>query len=525
MLTGLELELGAGIAITNPEPVDARGHAPRQPGQRARGYASVADACAAIENDLRFDGMPVYITGLGLHRWKHPDYSDAGLKPETVTAARRGLPLLLANTTELAAQTSELVLGMSATVINNTDAATADFGVDAGQADYRLVKDSSSSLLAYTNAAPSTTTTVKVRWQLVEQTGEAFPPFQVREYEKGDSFRYTFTDVVPNITRLLEVKQDLQFDNEEQIPLPNRTLLEAGTDPNYKLLSPLTAESGVSSVNGLSGAVTVTKNMVGLGNVTNDAQVKRSELAAPLGVATLDGNGKLLAVQFPDGLLSGLSWKGDYSFATGQVTSPEAALNGQPLPAAGAGNIGWYFLSQGSGSIAGPGGTQISYEQGDWIVSYGAVGYRKVDNTDAVQSVAGKTGAVTLVKADVGLSNVDNTSDLAKPISTAAAAALAGKLDAATVVTAGTALKFDVERTYGSEAAPRSDASYSLDPAGAMVNTVVMVIHQAATAPTLSNTIFRSTTISASYKANVVNYLLFFYRNSSLVHYTIYQLK
>lgn len=40
-----------------------------------------------------------------------------------------------------------------------------------------------------------------------------------------------------------------------------------------------------------------------------------------------------------------------------------------------------------------------------------------------VQSVAGKVGAVSLVKGDVGLSNVDNTSDSNKPVSTAQAAA------------------------------------------------------------------------------------------------------
>lgn len=40
-----------------------------------------------------------------------------------------------------------------------------------------------------------------------------------------------------------------------------------------------------------------------------------------------------------------------------------------------------------------------------------------------VQSVAGKTGAVSLAKADVGLGNVDNTSDANKPVSTAQAAA------------------------------------------------------------------------------------------------------
>ena len=44
-----------------------------------------------------------------------------------------------------------------------------------------------------------------------------------------------------------------------------------------------------------------------------------------------------------------------------------------------------------------------------------------------VQSVSGKTGTVTLLKADVGLGNVDNTSDAAKPVSTAVQTALDGK--------------------------------------------------------------------------------------------------
>lgn len=48
-----------------------------------------------------------------------------------------------------------------------------------------------------------------------------------------------------------------------------------------------------------------------------------------------------------------------------------------------------------------------------------------------VTSVAGRTGAVTLAAADVGLANVDNTSDLSKPISTATQAALNNKLDLA----------------------------------------------------------------------------------------------
>lgn len=42
------------------------------------------------------------------------------------------------------------------------------------------------------------------------------------------------------------------------------------------------------------------------------------------------------------------------------------------------------------------------------------------DTENAVISVAGKTGAVTLTKTDVGLGNVDNTADSAKAVSSAA---------------------------------------------------------------------------------------------------------
>lgn len=48
-----------------------------------------------------------------------------------------------------------------------------------------------------------------------------------------------------------------------------------------------------------------------------------------------------------------------------------------------------------------------------------------------VQSVAGRTGAVTLNKSDVSLSNVDNTADVNKPVSTATQTALNGKANTA----------------------------------------------------------------------------------------------
>lgn len=54
-----------------------------------------------------------------------------------------------------------------------------------------------------------------------------------------------------------------------------------------------------------------------------------------------------------------------------------------------------------------------------------------------VTSVAGKTGAVTLAKADVGLANVDNTTDANKPVSAATLTALNGKAATAHTHAAG----------------------------------------------------------------------------------------
>jgi hypothetical protein len=79
--------------------------------------------------------------------------------------------------------------------------------------------------------------------------------------------------------------------------------------------------------------------------------------------------------------------------------------------------------------------------------------------------VAGKTGAVTLVKADVGLSNVDNTADVNKPVSTAQAAAdalaLAKASNLSDLASAATA------RTNLGLGSAATQASTSFDAAGA----------------------------------------------------------
>lgn len=77
-----------------------------------------------------------------------------------------------------------------------------------------------------------------------------------------------------------------------------------------------------TTVNGhaLSSNVTVTKSDVGLSNVTNDAQVKRSEMGKASGVATLDSNGLVPSSQLPSYVDDVLEYTAKSSFpATGET--------------------------------------------------------------------------------------------------------------------------------------------------------------------------------------------------------------
>ena len=122
------------------------------------------------------------------------------------------------------------------------------------------------------------------------------------------------------------------------------------------------------------------------------------EKGQPNGVATLDTHGKVVLTQIPDSVLGQLEYMGTWNL----TTFPTATQKGQ------------YWIASVSGN---------GYVVGDWAVWNGTA-FDKVDNTDAVATVAGRTGNVVLTKSDVGLANVDNTSDSAKPVSTAQQVAL-----------------------------------------------------------------------------------------------------
>lgn len=64
--------------------------------------------------------------------------------------------------------------------------------------------------------------------------------------------------------------------------------------------------------------------------------------------------------------------------------------------------------------------------------------WKQITAVGDVSSVAGRTGAVVLAKGDVGLANVDNTSDANKPVSSATQTALNAKANLASPTFTGT---------------------------------------------------------------------------------------
>ena len=151
-------------------------------------------------------------------------------------------------------------------------------------------------------------------------------------------------------------------------------------------------------------------------------KISSTEKGAVNGVATLDGAGKLTASQLPASAVGGLIYQGVWDSAT----------NSPAIPAAIIGNKGHYYKVSANGSTTID--TINEWKIGDWIVSNGTT-WDKIDNTDQVSSVAGRTGAVVLTSADVGLANVNNTTDANKPISTATQNALDLKASASALTT------------------------------------------------------------------------------------------
>ena len=165
--------------------------------------------------------------------------------------------------------------------------------------------------------------------------------------------------------------------------------IEAGAQKNT-----ITGVQGSAETTYRTGNVNITATNIGLGNVNNTSDAEK-----PISTATktaLDGK-------------------------QAKVTGAATTITDSNLTADRA------LISNSSGKVAVSSVTSTELGYLDGVTSNIQTQLNNKLSSAPVTSVNNKTGAVSLAKGDVGLGNVDNTSDANKPISKATQAALNDK--------------------------------------------------------------------------------------------------
>ena len=201
----------------------------------------------------------------------------------------------------------------------------------------------------------------------------------------------------------------VSFDGTQNILLPEAVVYSLPTASasvlgGIKVGSGLTVSNSVLSVGTLNqsttgNAATSTKLQTArtislTGNVTGSVSFDGSAnasiettvtgLGAANGIATLDSNGQVPSTQLPSYV--------------------DAVLE---------------YLNVAAFPVTGESGKIYVETTGNTTYRWGSTAYVKITSGE-VASVAGKTGVVTLTKADVGLTNVDDTTDSTKSVASAA---------------------------------------------------------------------------------------------------------
>lgn len=147
---------------------------------------------------------------------------------------------------------------------------------------------------------------------------------------------------------------------------------------NYTVSSSITYASTKALVDGLA----TKQNSLGYTpeNTTNKGIAN--------GYTPLNSSTKIDSIYLPDSILGQVNYQGAWNASTNTPT----------IPIASSSNKGYYYIVSVAGSTNIGGITD--WNVGDWIISDGNT-WTKVDNTDAISSFNGRTGAITLTSTDV----------------------------------------------------------------------------------------------------------------------------
>lgn len=184
------------------------------------------------------------------------------------------------------------------------------------------------------------------------------------------------------------------YDLDSVADTATRVAISPAQKASLASFAPIASPTFTGTVSG------ITKTMVGLGSVDNT-----SDLAKPISTAQAAVNAAkadLVGGLVPTSQMPPLAINETFTPASQAAMLALTAQRGDMAIRSDVGKT--FVLSTDSPSTL-----------ADW---------KEISAANAVTSVAGKTGVVALVKADVGLNLVDNTADTAKPVSTAQQTAL-----------------------------------------------------------------------------------------------------
>lgn len=316
---------------------------------------------------------------------------------------------------ELATERAKLAGVAPQATKNDSDAQLRDRGTHTGQQAMSTITGLITALAA--KATPADIATAIAA--LVASSPAALDTLDELAAALGDdpNFAATTIDALGNRLRL-DASQTLTTGQKTQ-GQTNLGIDPATLDVRYARLADANAFAVRPTVVG-AGAVE-TQNNKGVAN----------------GYPSLGADGLVLSSQLP---VNG-TYKGGWNASTNS-----------PAIVAGVGTNGdeYTVTVAGTNSIT---GSSVSWGVGD-RAKFTTTGnkWERIPSVQAINSVNGQTGIVVLTKSDVGLSNVDNTSDVNKPISTAQATAL------------GNRLQFDAAQTLTTPQKTQGQTNLGVDP-------------------------------------------------------------
>lgn len=150
-----------------------------------------------------------------------------------------------------------------------------------------------------------------------------------------------------------------------------------------------------------------------IGTLSSDAQTQitarqvSSEKGQANGYAPLDGTAKIDVSYLPASIVGQIEYQATWNATTDSPSLPAAS-----------GVKGHYYVVSTAGTYL-----TIAYNIGDWIISNGTA-WEKVDNTDAVSSVFGRTGIIAATTNDYTFAQIDKSTSSLADLTTRSAADL-----------------------------------------------------------------------------------------------------